>query len=300
MPWYTGNIHCHSTNSDGDSSPTDVARAYRDAGFDFLAITDHNHHTRPTECALDDGKLLLVDGSEYTSHSAKIPTHVNGIGVSRALTPVNDRPTVVGALQAGVDQVREQGAFSMLNHPNWNWSFGADEIAAVRGAHAFEVWNGAPIANNGGAPGRDSTDQIWDKLLTAGVRIWGVASDDCHHFRQPRQADWEYPFAGWIAVESERLERDLIVRALIDGRFYASSGLKLRSYRAAREEIALEIMPWGNTVFWTTFIGSGGRVLDVQHGPSAVYRPRGNEGYVRARVDSAMGFKCWTQPLFLD
>jgi len=47
MPWYRGNLHCHSTNSDGDSSPAFLAKFYKDAGFDFLCITDHNHLTLP-------------------------------------------------------------------------------------------------------------------------------------------------------------------------------------------------------------------------------------------------------------
>ena len=39
--WYKGNTHAHSTRSDGRLTPEAVARLYRDAGYDFLAITDH-------------------------------------------------------------------------------------------------------------------------------------------------------------------------------------------------------------------------------------------------------------------
>jgi len=39
--FYRGNIHCHSTPSDGTLSPEDVVAAYREQGYDFLAITDH-------------------------------------------------------------------------------------------------------------------------------------------------------------------------------------------------------------------------------------------------------------------
>jgi hypothetical protein len=40
--WYRGNTHAHTLWSDGDDFPESVARRYRDAGYDFLAITDHN------------------------------------------------------------------------------------------------------------------------------------------------------------------------------------------------------------------------------------------------------------------
>src|SRR5580700_10686857 len=36
-----GNLHTHSTLSDGALSPERVCSVYRDAGYDFLALTDH-------------------------------------------------------------------------------------------------------------------------------------------------------------------------------------------------------------------------------------------------------------------
>src|SRR5918995_4095171 len=39
--FYRGNIHAHSTNSDGTLPPQELASLYREAGYDFLAITDH-------------------------------------------------------------------------------------------------------------------------------------------------------------------------------------------------------------------------------------------------------------------
>ena len=39
--FFRGNIHTHSTRSDGRLPPSQVVAAYRDHGYDFLAITDH-------------------------------------------------------------------------------------------------------------------------------------------------------------------------------------------------------------------------------------------------------------------
>ena len=47
QPWdlpgrfWRGNLHTHSTLSDGVLSPEEVCRRYRDEGYDFLALTDH-------------------------------------------------------------------------------------------------------------------------------------------------------------------------------------------------------------------------------------------------------------------
>ena len=39
--FWRGNLHCHSNRSDGHSAPERVVAAYRDAGYDFLALSDH-------------------------------------------------------------------------------------------------------------------------------------------------------------------------------------------------------------------------------------------------------------------
>lgn len=40
--WYKGNLHTHSFWSDGDDFPERIALWYRDRGYHFLAISDHN------------------------------------------------------------------------------------------------------------------------------------------------------------------------------------------------------------------------------------------------------------------
>src|SRR5690606_881671 len=41
--WYKGNTHTHSFwSSDGDDFPEMIVDWYRSAGYDFLAISDHN------------------------------------------------------------------------------------------------------------------------------------------------------------------------------------------------------------------------------------------------------------------
>jgi predicted metal-dependent phosphoesterase TrpH len=39
--FYRGNLHCHSNRSDGKTSPEAVAHAYREAGYDFMLLSDH-------------------------------------------------------------------------------------------------------------------------------------------------------------------------------------------------------------------------------------------------------------------
>ncbi|MDO5555067.1 MAG: hypothetical protein Q4G68_15035, partial [Planctomycetia bacterium] len=40
--WYKGELHSHSIWSDGRALPETVVHAYKEAGYDFLCLTDHN------------------------------------------------------------------------------------------------------------------------------------------------------------------------------------------------------------------------------------------------------------------
>lgn len=42
LQWFKGNIHTHSLWSDGDDFPEMISGWYRDQGYNFLAISDHN------------------------------------------------------------------------------------------------------------------------------------------------------------------------------------------------------------------------------------------------------------------
>ena len=42
-----GALHCHTTKSDGKLTPDEVLKVYRDLGFDFIALTDHDFLMMP-------------------------------------------------------------------------------------------------------------------------------------------------------------------------------------------------------------------------------------------------------------
>jgi predicted metal-dependent phosphoesterase TrpH len=67
LNWYKGNLHTHTINSDGDSSPDAVARWYKEHRYNFLVLTDHNFLT--TTDGLNSifaakEKFLLIPGEE--------------------------------------------------------------------------------------------------------------------------------------------------------------------------------------------------------------------------------------------
>ena len=304
MNWYAGNLHCHSTFSDGDAEPKKVAQWYRDHGYSFLSITDHNCLTPIDEYAENLPDFIGIPGSESTWRAGKTNTHVNGFGIVEKI-PLPERDlTAIETLQFAIDGIKKKGGLAMINHPCWLWSFGSKEMKKLKGAHFFEVWNGGPTSNNEGGSGHESTDEIWDALLSEGIKIFGIAADDAHHYQDisvSPMGNRNAPGTGWVWVYAQELNCDSILKSLEEGNFIASNGMKLKRLERSPEKLALEIDPPGPYMaFKTTFIGKNGSILSVQEGLTPFYEPRGDEGYVRAKIVSSSGIQGWVQPVFLS
>ena len=301
--WYGGNIHTHTTESDGDAEPDKVAAWYREHGYDFLVLSDHNHLTLLDYGNGRDGSLgpLMIPGEEVTvrMNDNKTPVHLNALGINRVVEPT-DTGDVATTLQANIDAIREAGGISCINHPNWKWAFDHEPIIETRGASLMEIFNAATDCNNYPIPmpGFLSPSQIWDLVLSAGVPIFGVASDDSHHYHD-FSPDMDNPGRGWVMVEADGLDSEAVVEAMASGRFYSSTGVFLGELTATSDQVSLKIRRKADSIFLTRFIGMDGTVCDEQVGRETSYRPTGDEGYVRAHVASSNGLQAWTQPVFL-
>jgi len=80
---FRGDLHLHTTYSDGRQAPAIVAANYRKTGYDFLAITDHRQYAPSLE-AIDVYKnvpieLCLVPGEEV--HAPQNDTHRNNLHI---------------------------------------------------------------------------------------------------------------------------------------------------------------------------------------------------------------------------
>src|SRR5688500_12432936 len=161
LRWYKGNTHTHTLNSDGDSTPDDVVRWYREHGYQFLVLTDHNFHTRIdglNALHAADEQFLVVRGEEVTSSSSGKPMHVNGLDTARRVGPQTgpEGSSVVDVLQRSIDGIRAASGVPHINHPNFRWAITPEELRQVRNYKLLEIFNGHPEVNNvggGGVPG---------------------------------------------------------------------------------------------------------------------------------------------------
>ena len=302
LKWFRGNTHTHSLNSDGDSTPDDVVRWYREQRYHFLFFTDHNMVT-PVD-GLNDvfampERFLVLRGEEVTDQAAGKPVHLNMLGGEGVVTPQGGE-SVAEALRRNVAAISGAKGVISINHPNFGWAMSAADLIGGKGAHLIEIHNGHFMVNNAGGGGQPGSEALWDGMLSAGIRIFGVASDDVHQLKQPWSKASARPGQGWVVVRAARLAAESILSALAAGDFYASTGVELSDIQATPQRLSVTVKEQSFAKYTIQFIGQGGRVLEEAAGSPAQYDITGNEGYVRAKVLDSNGQVAWTQPVFLS
>ena len=301
LHWYKGNLHTHTINSDGDSSPDTVARWYKEHRYHFLALTDHNYFTDPQGLnaflAAQD-RFLLLTGEEVTSRYDDKPVHVNAFRLKSTIDPAFGSD-VVETLRKNVEAIRAHGAIPSLNHPNFVWGVSAGELEQIDRLNLFEVYNGHPTTNDFGGGGSVGTEGIWDHLLTAGRRMYGIAVDDAHVFKSfsPQASN---PGRGWIHVRSAELTSEAILAAVEQGDFYASTGVELEEVERTGRGLVIHIKERNAENYSVRFIGPGGKLLEESFDNPAEYQMKPGDAYVRATVLDSNGRAAWVQPIFSD
>lgn len=293
--FWRGNLHTHSTRSDGVLSPEEVCRRYRDEGYDFLALTDHfvGHYgypivdTRP----MRTNSFTTILGAEL--HSGAMANgelwHILAVGLpadfaasnAPSFLPVKGQETGPEIAARAV----AAGAFVAIAHPQWSGLTLAD-ARSITAAHAVEVYN------HGCAKGCDRPDgfAIADLLLTEGRALTMIATDDAH-FSEPDH------FGGWVMVKAEENEPNALLAALKAGLFYSTQGPELRDVRIEGDKVVVECSAAAAVVAigW----GTGAKAV---HGHSMTRAEvpldrLNNSPWLRVSVIDAAGKRAWSNPI---
>ena len=309
MPWFKGNLHTHTNKSDGDSSPETVVDWYSKNKYDFLVLSDHNHLTILDS---DQTKLLLIPGEEITLN-LPYTIHVNAIGIKKVIEPTI-RPTKVKTLQANIDNIINSGGLAEINHPNFRWALNEKDLVQIRGAHFIEVFNGNYNTHNYGGGGKKSVEEMWDEMLSKKIKIWGVAVDDSHHFKEEFAPHRHNPGRGWVEVFSKDLSEKNILDSMRNGNFYFSNGVKFKNISFNKEKIELSISGdyfnkgLSNSLvtdskYTTQLISNDGEIIKEVDGKSVKFNLIKNTQkytYFRTKTISSTGSIGWTQPIFFN
>ena len=290
--WVKGNTHTHSTCSDGQLPPRQVADWYRQAGYDFLFLTEHeeklaNPQALPDFAALSSEDFLVLPGLElHLEISNERVAHLVALGTARTGLW---RPT--WSLSEAARFALDEGAVPVINHPYYS-GLTYQEIAQADNAVAVEVFNTTcqVVCAKGFARSH------WDYLLAQGLAIHGVAADDAHWGRQVPDYG-----QGWIMVKVKEFSQEGILQALRAGHFYATCGPEFRNVARVGDEVVVRTSP----VQRINFITDNG-YSSVEHAAgdqvlTSARRPLGSfRKFLRIECVDKAGCFAWTNALMFS
>lgn len=210
---YKGNLHLHTNVSDGELSPESAKELYKNNGYNFLAITDHNFYGVYSE--LNDEDFLIIPGIEIDSVPEGNVHHVVGISTPDKTKLshgfIYDKLSRLEASpQELVDFLVKNGNYAIYAHPFWSYT-APEELLELENILGMEVMNYSCEQESK----RGNSDFYFERLCCKNKNLWGFGSDDAHgHVRD---------YCGsYITVKSKAFNHNSIIDAIKDGSFYAS------------------------------------------------------------------------------
>jgi len=298
--FHRGNMHTHSTRSDGQLEPQEVCRRYQEEGYDFISLTDHfiglfDYPLVDTSAYHNDdfttlfGAELHIDAMENGDM-----WHVLAIGLPLDFT-APDSPDfwTFGkgeTITELTNRARAAGAFVAIAHPHWS---GLTDVDArkVTAAHAVEIYNhGCAVENDRG----DGT-LSYEHMLNEGRRLTAIATDDAHFSILDH-------FGGWVMVKAQENTPETLLAALKAGEFYSSTGPEIHDFRLNddRSQAIIECSPattiaiQGPGVATNKIVGT-----DMTSATLSMERLTGR-AWVKLTVIDANGKRAWSNPIWLD
>lgn len=296
--FWRGNLHTHSTRSDGVLDPAEVCRRYKAEGYDFIALTDHfvgpfDYPIVDTTPYRDDAFTTIL-GAEL--HSGAMENgelwHILAVGLPPDFAPSHSPEFhPVDGQETGPEiarRARDAGAFVAVAHPEWGGLSLAD-ARSLEAAHAVEIYNhGCQIA-------ADRAEGFWhlDRLLEEGRRLTLCATDDAH-FYEPDH------FGGWTMVKAEENTPTALLDALKEGHMYATTGPLIHNVEWSDDKVSVE-----SSAIVTIIVQGKGAASAAVHGQSMT---RGSMAldrfakceWMRLTVIDAAGRRAWTNPVWRD
>jgi hypothetical protein len=272
--WYKGDLQIASIRGVGRDLPSAISDWYRAHGYDFLGISDQNTYTWDSEYSRPGFTGMPAVDASYPF------ADVVAVGIDHWLPADN--------LQSAIDWIGRDGGLPMLAAPLAPAKpQSLPQLLALHGLFGFEVYDARLAAIN---PGQGDATADWDRLLSAGHRVFGFAGDDLLSLSDPTVG------SAWINVLAPAPDLDSLFISLRAGAFTASTGADFVRFSVSGTSINVEAAPGCSL----RFIGRGGRLLKSIASPVGSYRVTGDEGYVRVEALRDDGGRAWSQPFFLS
>jgi len=288
--FWKGNLHTHTSRSDGAYDVEQVCQRYQDAGYDFVAITDHflprYHYPIVDTRALRNERFTTIIGAELHTDRTEMGEiwHILAVGLPLDFAPPaeDERAADLAA------RAQAAGAYVAVAHPNW-YTLTERDIETLGMVDAIEVFNGVAADHN------DCADSwaIADVMLGRGRRYLTCATDDFHGTKQ--RHDFR---RGWVMVKSAELEPASLLAALKAGHYYSSTGADLYDIALnADRQLIVRCSP-ADRVFIS---GKGSKSMALTGHSDVLFTfdlAQFDSPYFRVTVRAANGGRAWSNPIW--
>lgn len=307
-PTFKGNLHLHTTWSDGSLPAVQVVEAFKAKGYHFISITDHDIYASTDEFnTVDFVTLPGMERGGLNQIADKNPGYHFGV--------LND-PTVNSELerfehleqfpvpilwvgdhspQLLIDVMRAHGNLVIFNHPEWHLTR-FEDMVKYDGFFAIEIYNHATEWSTTSSYGA----AYWDHALQNGKRVFGIAADDSHE----HDPNWKVPEygGGWVQVQAAALNPVDIVKSLKQGGFYSSSGPEIYDLRVVDGQLTIECSPC-KFIMFKSFPQRGAFRGNFDSGEpmtQASMEVERDMQYIRVECIDFQGNVAWSNPIFVS
>ena len=276
--------------SDGTKTVEELVMRYKEAGYNFLAITDHSIVIKTGHLTHPD--FLMIPGEEICvgTSSAETLFHIIALGIEKTLPFIDFDPELDP--QRVIDKINELGGIPVLAHPYWSGLNHVD-MMGVKRYHGVEIYNtSCDYERNTGY-----SEPHIDGVIAQGRKPFIYATDD-HHGAEMGNSPLDVCVA-WICVKAEELSIESIMKSIKKGLFYSSNGPEFKDISIDEDGVInIECTP----VRYISFIStpSLGLKYHAMEKPltSATYPGRDSETYVRIEIEDYEGKRAWSNPIY--
>ncbi len=189
---YVGNLHIHTTYSDGTAKHAEIAAAAARAGLNFIVTTDHNLWVEDVE-GYYDRVLLLVGEESHNIRRHPQSSHLLIYGAEQEMSPYS-----FGSSQTLINKATEQEGLCFLAHP-------IEKSSPLKGGFAPIPWADWPIQKITGL-------EIWNYTSEFKGLLWSYLPALIYAFRP----DWGIrgPYKATLKLWDELLAKGMKLVAL--------------------------------------------------------------------------------------
>ncbi|MFA7673600.1 MAG: hypothetical protein WCY62_07080 [Clostridia bacterium] len=290
--FYKANYHTHSQNSDGQFTQEEVINMYKEQGYSFLCMSEHNRVTKTTKYDTDSFKLVPGLELHCVMHESPLVIHhmlglasqdnekiYNDMRIDNV--PFTENNETLLALEKTLIDL---DLLTVYCHPTWS-HVETPQFDFLKDTEIMEVCNFGTIIDQG----HNNDPVYWDSWLKQGKQIFGMANDDSHRI--------QHFCGGWNMVKCKEFTVPSMLDSLRKGSFYCTMGPFIDDFyiedgyavvkcSEAKSVTVITQSGWGKS-----YRDPKGKLTEVVHNcPMSAYS-------IRVEVEDMNGNIAWSNPI---